>query len=149
MTTDTRGAALVDQNVPEMAQHLAPRAAKAVDESVGGGAVTLAHQLDEQVALGLALERLGIQRARLFAQERLRNAAEVTVLARIQQEVEILARRDEAFVESAASIEHVAPHHELARHDVPRTREQFFHRGRLTAVGPRLRRRHRDTLRID
>src|ERR1700684_2243692 len=96
------GAALVDQNVPEMAQHLDPRAAKAVDEPVGGGAVTLAHQLDEQVALGLALERLGIQRARLFAQERLRNAAEVTVLARIQQEVEILARRDEAFVESAA-----------------------------------------------
>src|ERR1700691_4449496 len=43
------GAPLVNQNVAEMAQYLDPRVAKAVDEPVGGGAVTLAHQLDEQV----------------------------------------------------------------------------------------------------
>src|SRR5580704_7605080 len=141
-------AAFVDQHAAEMAQHLDPRAAKAVDQSVGRRAVAFAHQLDEQIAFGLALERLGIERARFLAHKMLGDAAEVAVLARAQQEVEILARRDEAFVEAAGALEHVAPYDELARHDVPRMREHFVPRGRLGAVGPRVG-AHRPALGID
>ena len=72
----------------------------------------------------------------------------MAVLARAQQEVEILAGRDEAFVEAAGALEHLAPHDELARHDVPRMREHFVHRGRLGAVGPRVG-AHRPAVRID
>src|SRR5580704_5229825 len=87
------GAAFVDQHAAEMPQHLDARTAKAVDQSVGRRAVAFVHQLYEQIALGLALERLGIERAGFFAHKRLGDAPEVTELARAQQEVEILARR--------------------------------------------------------
>src|SRR5271170_446063 len=70
------GAAFVDQDAAEMAQYLDARTAKAVDQSVGRRTVPFADQLNEQIALGLALERLGIERAGFLAHKSLGDAAE-------------------------------------------------------------------------
>src|SRR5271154_1848205 len=58
---------------------------------------------------------------------------EVAMLARLQQKVAVFDSR-QPLVKSAASLEHLAPHHELARHDVPRTLEQLLHRRRRGAL---------------
>src|SRR5271170_6558057 len=127
------GPSFFHQDASGLLQHLRAVAAEAVDEALGSRAVALAHQLDEQIVLRFAPEHGRIERARGLAQESVGDAMEVAVLARLQQKVPVFDAR-QPLMKSATSLEHVAPHHELARHDVPRTLEQLLHRRRRRAL---------------
>src|SRR4029077_14286661 len=127
-------AALLDQHARHMPHHLYSLGAKLPDETAGRGAVAFTDHAHEQVALRLAIQRLRIERTRGLADQRRGDAAEISLLAREQQEVHIFTGGNEAFVESAASLEDLAAHHELTRHDVPRPREHLRHRRRIDAI---------------
>src|SRR5277367_1867075 len=127
------GPSFFHQDASGLLQRLRAVAIEAVDQAPGSRAVARAHQLDEQIVLRFAPEHGRIERARGLAQERIGDAMEVAMLARLQQKVAVFDAR-QPLVKSAASLEHVAPHHELARHDVPRTLEQLLHRRRRGAL---------------